>query len=304
MLFHETVLLGVLMATGWGFFTAMIGMTSFHDANHFAITHKPWVWNVVGTFHDFYLGNSMIVWINQHVLGHHPYTNIDGADPDIVTDTVDIRRIKWSQKWMPRYVYQHIYVPFLYCALGVKTRLQDLYIIYSRQNANIRVNRPTSTQLFLIIAGKLTHCIYRFLVPWLFMPWTSLLLYNIAMEFVFSYWLALTFQASHVVSEVEWPKPDPKDLMVHRDWAEMQVATTQDYATDSWFWTVFTGALNHQTAHHLFPGVNQGHYPIITSILQQTCQEFGLSYHHIDSAWEAINCHFNHLKTLGQKRAD
>ena len=21
----------------------------------------------------------------QHVLGHHPYTNIDGADPDIVT---------------------------------------------------------------------------------------------------------------------------------------------------------------------------------------------------------------------------
>ena len=61
------------------------------------------------------------------------------------------------------------------------------------------------------------------------------LLYNIAMESVFSYWLALTFQASHVVSEVkvmsllrsqswiiifkvEWPKPDPKDLMVHRDW--------------------------------------------------------------------------------------
>ncbi|CAI8051497.1 Acyl-lipid (8-3)-desaturase [Geodia barretti] len=105
------------------------------------------------------------------------------------------------------------------------------------------------------------------------------------MEFVFSYWLALTFQASHVVSEVEWPTPDPKDLTVHQDWlsfvdprrAEMQVPTAQDY-TDSWFWTVFTGALNHQTAHHLFPGVNQGHYPIITSILQQTCQEFGLSY--------------------------
>ena len=25
--------------------------------------------------------------------------------------------------------------------------------------------------------------------------------------------------------------------------AEMQVATTQDYATDSWFWTVFTGEI-------------------------------------------------------------
>ena len=37
--------------------------------------------------------------------------------------------------------------------------------------------------------------------------------------------------------------------------AELQVAATQDYCTDSWFWTLLTGALNHQTAHHLFPGI-------------------------------------------------
>ena len=27
----------------------------------------------------------MYAWIHQHTLGHHSYTNIDGADPDIVT---------------------------------------------------------------------------------------------------------------------------------------------------------------------------------------------------------------------------
>ena len=26
-----------------------------------------------------------LVWLYQHMLGHHPYTNIDGADPDIDT---------------------------------------------------------------------------------------------------------------------------------------------------------------------------------------------------------------------------
>ena len=26
----------------------------------------------------------------QHILGHHLYTNIDGADPDIVTSTVSV----------------------------------------------------------------------------------------------------------------------------------------------------------------------------------------------------------------------
>ena len=83
--------------------------------------------------------------------------------------------------------------------------------------------------------------------------------------------------------------------------AEMQVATTQDYATDSWFWTVFTGALNHQTTHHLFPGVIQSHYSKITPIVAQTCKEFGLQYHYVETTWEALGCHVNHLRKLGQE---
>ena len=82
--------------------------------------------------------------------------------------------------------------------------------------------------------------------------------------------------------------------------AEMQVATTQDYATRSWFWTVFTGALNHQTTHHLFPGIIQSHYPKITPIVEQTCKEFGITYHYVDTTREALGCHIEHLRKLGQ----
>ncbi len=80
----------------------------------------------------------------------------------------------------------------------------------------------------------------------------------------------------------------------------MQVATTQDYATRSWFWTLVTGALNHQTTHHLFPGVIQSHYPKITPIVEQTCKEFGITYHYVDTTREAVGCHIEHLKKLGQ----
>ena len=109
----------------------------FSSFSHFAITHKPWVWTLVGSTHDFFNGASMYTWMHQHTLGHHPYTNIDGADPDIRTsDRVsmhystldgniynncalqDVRRIKWRQKWLPRYFYQHIYVPMLYCVVS------------------------------------------------------------------------------------------------------------------------------------------------------------------------------------------
>jgi fatty acid desaturase len=303
LMFHDLLVLGIVMAFGWGLFGALVAMSCTHDASHFAITHKPWVWRAVGCVHDFFHGASMYTWINQHTLGHHSYTNIDGADPDIVTassDTPDIRRIKWDQRWMPRYFYQHIYMPMLYCVLGIKTRLQDFHILYHLRNSTIRMNKFSNWQLFSFFAGKFLHCIYRFVIPSLFMPWTSVLLYNLIGEIVGSYWLALIFQTSHVISEVEWPKPDPVTKMVHQDWAEMQVATTQDYATDSWFWNVFTGALNHQTAHHLFPGIIQAHYPLITPIVRQTCEEFGVTYHYVDTMWEAFNCHVNHLKVLGQ----
>ena len=60
-------------------------LSLFPTLSHFAITHKPWVWKLVGSTHDFFNGASMYAWMHQHTLGHHPYTNIDGADPDIRT---------------------------------------------------------------------------------------------------------------------------------------------------------------------------------------------------------------------------
>ena len=59
--------------------------------SHFSVTHKPWVWKLVGSLHDCYQGGSMLTWAYEHVLGHHIYTNIDGADPDLATtDAVSI----------------------------------------------------------------------------------------------------------------------------------------------------------------------------------------------------------------------
>jgi hypothetical protein len=43
------------------------------------------------------------------------------------------------------------------------------------------------------------------------------ILVNIIADIAFSYWLALIFQTSHVISEVEWPKPDKRNY-VDMDW--------------------------------------------------------------------------------------
>lgn len=57
----------------------------------------------------------------QHVVGHHIYTNVFGADPDLPeTTTGDLRRLVHRQRWSSLYKYQHIYMPPLYGLLGLK----------------------------------------------------------------------------------------------------------------------------------------------------------------------------------------
>ena len=83
--------------------------------------------------------------------------------------------------------------------------------------------------------------------------------------------------------EIDWFAPwyvrvHPVSHFICR--SEMQISVTMDYATDSWLASFFTGGLNHQTAHHLFPGISQYYYPEITPIVVQTCKEFGVPYHY------------------------
>jgi fatty acid desaturase/predicted heme/steroid binding protein len=287
-----------------GFACAMVGLMPLHDASHYSITKSPLVWKYLGHSHDFLNGASYLVWTYQHVLGHHPYTNIDGADPDIETAEVDVRRIKGWQPWFSAYVYQHIYAPILYAFLAWKTRVQDIKILYfTKSNGKIRVNPPTTEQTTLFILGRLFFVAYRF--AWPLLSAGAPPLWQVALEctvsdFVLSWWLALTFQANHVVPKVAWPRADETGR-VDMPWPELQLASTQDYAHDSWFWTTFTGSLNYQVTHHLFPGTLQVHYPVIAPAIRRVAKRRGLDYLCLDTATEAIGSHIAYLRHMGSK---
>ena len=295
-------LLGALFAGVSGFLCAMIAVTIGHDGSHFAITHKPWVWKISTTLGFSIFGLSSLSWTYQHTYGHHVYTNIDGSDPDVktVNERLDYWRIKPFQSWFPTYRFQHIYMPFLYSFLAIKMKLQDFHTIFIMRKANIRINPLSTYQFVAFFAEKVLHVLYRFLIPLLYMPLPSLLTVNLIADVVMGLWLAMT-QLNHVNTKVSWPSPEQSKSSqpYERNWAEMQIASTVDYATESWFWTVFTGALNHQVAHHLFPGVLQTYYPQITPIVKKTCAEFDLCYYELPSIWDALCCHLGYLKVMG-----
>jgi linoleoyl-CoA desaturase len=61
----------------------------------------------------------------------------------------------------------------------------------------------------------------------------------------------------------------------------------------------FTGGLNYQIEHHLFPKVSHVHYPAISQIVKSTAKEFGIQYHEYRTFFSAVASHYAHLRTMG-----
>jgi fatty acid desaturase len=69
----------------WGvvtaFFHAQIGLAVQHDASHGAMSKNPLV-NAFFAYGADIIGNCRWIWLQQHILFHHPYTNHHGLDGD------------------------------------------------------------------------------------------------------------------------------------------------------------------------------------------------------------------------------
>ncbi|CAM9489195.1 unnamed protein product [Choristocarpus tenellus] len=74
----------VVAAMLFGMFQALPLLHVMHDSSHTAFGRTQ-NWHALGgrLFMDFYAGANLTSWHYQHVVGHHIYTNVYGADPDL-----------------------------------------------------------------------------------------------------------------------------------------------------------------------------------------------------------------------------
>jgi fatty acid desaturase/predicted heme/steroid binding protein len=300
----NSILVTALTAIIFGCAEALFSMHILHDASHCSITHIPAVWKWVGVTFDFFIGSSYFAWLHQHAIGHHLYTNVRGADPDLGEGDVDFRRVSPAQTWMPIYKYQHIYAPMLYGLLPFKSRVQDSDSFIRRVNGRIRVVNPDMFYVITYLIGKVSFITFRFVLPLVFsMSLGRLMLSFFLAEFVLGYYLAFVFQVSHVADGLDFmatPLPPAPAAKIDEDWAISQIRTTQDYGFGSALTTFFTGGLNYQVIHHLFPTVSQTYLPEIAPIIVQVCKEYNVKYNVLKDFPEAFMSHINYLKMMGQ----
>lgn len=279
---------------------AGVGMNVMHDANHGTYSSRPWVNRLMGSS-MYILAGNVYNWQVQHNVLHHTYTNIHGHDEDLEAGRI-LRFSKYT-RWRRHHRFQHYYSIFLYGLLtfnwAITTDFMQTKRYLAKKLAYGKLPTP-SRQWTVLVLTKLFYFTIWIIIPILFfnIVWWKILIGFFMMHYIAGLILSVTFQLAHVVGDTQIIRPE-KNGTLKNTWAIHQLYTTVNFATKSKLVGWFTGGLNHQVEHHIFPHISHIHYRNISSIVKATTQEFNLPYNEYKTTCKAIIAHFRHLKKMG-----
>ena len=87
---------------------------------------------------------------------------------------------------------------------------------------------------------------------------------------------------------------------IEAEWAVHQVQTTVNFSRRNPVLCWFLGGLNFQIEHHLFNKICHIHYPALSKVVEEVCQEFGVRYAAHGSMLSAMSSHFHWLVEMGR----
>lgn len=282
-----------------GFVAAGIGFNVQHDGGHQAYSNRPWV-NKLMAMTISLIGGSSYNWHWQHTVFHHNYVNITEHDPDI--DIGIFGRLTPYEPWKPWHQWQHYYVWLLYGLMGIKWQLYDdfRFVLTGKLN-NQSYPRPKGWDLVNFLVGKTIFLSLFFGIPCVFHPVSVVLAFYGVWVSVFGIVLSIVFQLAHVVEEAEFPLPKKDTREIDNDWAIHQIETSVNFSRNNPVLTWFLGGLNFQVEHHLFPRICHVNYPAMSQLVEETCQEFGVTYRQHKSFMAGLVSHFCWLRRMGAK---
>ncbi len=292
------LLLKVIIGIGM----AGVGMNVMHDANHESFSSKKWLNKLMGSS-MYLLSGNVFNWKVQHNVLHHTFTNIKDHDEDI--DAGRIIRFSKHAEWMPIHKYQKYYSPFLYGLLtinwAITTDFKQMHRYLKKKLSYGKFPNPKVEWTKLIITKVLYYALWVVLpILVLDVAWWKVLIGFFVMHYTAGIILSFVFQLAHIVPSVETPAPDMEGNIQHT-WAVHQLYTTTNFAPNNWFINFFTGGLNHQVEHHIFPHISHVHYKKISEIVKKTTKEFNLPYNEYKTTRRALVEHFKHIAELGKK---
>ncbi|NWT08321.1 FADS2 desaturase, partial [Vireo altiloquus] len=243
-----------------------------HDFGHLSVFKKS-SWNHI--VHKFVIGHlkgASANWWNHRHFQHHAKPNIFQKDPDVnmlhifvLGDTQPVEYGKKKLKYLP-YNHQHEYfflseilLPFpIPCS---HTLLIPLWTLPEGLT-------PPSSQLAMEVILCMLQTLLLPANPTLV---TSGNCHNFSWfcRFLESHWFVWVTQMNHIPMEIDSEK--------HRDWLSSQMAATCNIE-QSFFNDWFTGHLNFQIEHHLFPTMPRHNFWKVKPLVKSLCAKYGVQY--------------------------
>ena len=294
--------LQVILVFVMGIGMAGVGMNVMHDGNHGSFSNKDWINKLMGSS-IYILAGNVYNWKVQHNVLHHTYTNVHGHDEDL--DAGRILRFTKHAQWKWYHRFQHYYSILLYGLLTINWAITTDFVQMKRymkrklsygEFPNPFINWST------LVVSKVIYLAIWILLPILILKlsWWKILIGFFLMHYTAGLILSVIFQLAHIMDEAEMPIPE-NDGSLKNTWAIHQLKTTVNFSPKNKFINWFTGGLNHQVEHHIFPNISHIHYGKIAEIVKKTAKEFNLPYNEYKTTRKAIIAHFSYLKLMGVK---
>ena len=285
-------------AVALGLALAAIGFNVAHDGNHGAAAPSRRMNRLLGATLDL-LGGSSYVWRFKHNVLHHSFPNVHGLDDDI--DLGSLCRMSRHQPLRAYHRWQHAYMWALYALIAPKWQLWDDFLAVARGRIGDHpFPRPRGFELALFAGGKLAFLGWAIALPALVHGWPAALFLYAAFSGVQGLALSVVFQLAHCNEETRAFSPDEAEG-AGQEWAVHQVETTADFAPGNRLLTWYTGGLNHQIEHHLFPRMSHVHLPLLRQAVEEVCREHGVRYRAHPTLAAALASHHAWLRGLGRK---
>lgn len=297
LFFTPSVWLSLGICVIMGITLAGIGFNVMHDGAHGSYSNKKWI-NELMAYSLNVMGGNSYLWKNKHNINHHSYTNIHGMDDDI-----DIEPWIRTHQNQPKYWYhrfQHVYWVVLYGATYLLwVFVQDFRKYFSGKIADTKLSKMTTKDHIVFWISKLTYITLFIALPIIRIGLLETIVGYLTIAFVCGFIISVVFQLAHLVENTHFPIPNPDSNKIENEWAAHQISTTANFSTKSKVVSWFTGGLNFQVEHHLFPRISHVHYPQINKIVKETCKQFNIQYNEYATVWSALRSHVIFLKTVG-----
>ncbi|NXG78036.1 FADS2 desaturase, partial [Baryphthengus martii] len=251
-----------------------------HDFGHLSVFKKS-SWNHI--VHKFVIGHlkgASANWWNHRHFQHHAKPNIFTKDPDVnmlhifvLGDTQPVEYGKKKLKYLP-YNHQHEYfflseilLPFLipcshtlpdpntFMPFGQGWALPECLRLPSPRLPGNLLALLSTVHASPVSAHRYSQ---RGKLSGQYADW-----------FLESHWFVWVTQMNHIPMEIDSEK--------HRDWLSSQMAATCNIE-QSFFNDWFTGHLNFQIEHHLFPTMPRHNFWKVKPLVKSLCAKYGVQY--------------------------